>query len=248
MIDDRSAAPISSVIVLDLDDTLYLERDYVRSGFNAAGAWLLVERSIAGLADIAWRLFDAGARGNIFDLALQELGVAPDPRLVDSLVTVYREHYPNIQLQPDTRRFLSALHRGRALALLTDGHPISQQRKIDALGLDTDRMTPIVITGLWGREYWKPHQRGFRAIMACHDLPPSAFAYVADNATKDFIAPRALGWRTVQIVRPGCIHGQVAPEPVDMTIRSLGELTQKRLDELFKGAWGRDRSPTLAAG
>ena len=27
------------VLVFDIDDTLYLERDYVRSGFGAAGRW-----------------------------------------------------------------------------------------------------------------------------------------------------------------------------------------------------------------
>ena len=28
------------VLVLDIDDTLYLERDYVRSGFKCVGEWV----------------------------------------------------------------------------------------------------------------------------------------------------------------------------------------------------------------
>ena len=35
--------------------------------------------------------------------------------------------------------------------------------------------------------------------MAWSSLPPRAHVYVADNAVKDFVAPRALGWRTVEV-------------------------------------------------
>ena len=38
---------MSWVVTFDLDDTLYLERDFVRSGFAAVGAWLATERGYA---------------------------------------------------------------------------------------------------------------------------------------------------------------------------------------------------------
>ena len=34
-------------VVFDIDDTLYLERDYVRSGFTAAGAWARTELGLS---------------------------------------------------------------------------------------------------------------------------------------------------------------------------------------------------------
>ena len=36
-------------VVFDLDDTLYPEASYARSGLRAAGHWAVVERGLAGL-------------------------------------------------------------------------------------------------------------------------------------------------------------------------------------------------------
>jgi len=57
------------VVVFDLDDTLYLERDYVRSGFRAVDAWL-ASRGILGFFGEAWANFENGLRGKAFDRAL----------------------------------------------------------------------------------------------------------------------------------------------------------------------------------
>ena len=40
---------MASVIVFDLDDTLYLERDFVRSGFAAVDRWVSDRFAISGL-------------------------------------------------------------------------------------------------------------------------------------------------------------------------------------------------------
>src|SRR3546814_14584295 len=101
-------------------------------------------------------------RGDIFDQGLLELGLDSHAELVAQLVTVYREHHPDIALQPDARRFLEASRPGQAIALLTDGHLVSQQRKIEALGIAAYGVNPLVITRLWGRYSWKPPRRGFR--------------------------------------------------------------------------------------
>jgi putative hydrolase of the HAD superfamily len=45
------ATPTPMLIVFDLDDTLYLERDFARSGFEAAGAWLYRQAGVPGLAE-----------------------------------------------------------------------------------------------------------------------------------------------------------------------------------------------------
>jgi putative hydrolase of the HAD superfamily len=55
------------------------------------------------------------------------------------------------------------------------------------------------------------------------------FWYLADNPAKDFVAPNALGWITVQVVRDGGIHDvrRIVPggEP-QHRVRSLTELPQ----------------------
>ena len=56
---------------------------------------------------------------------------------------------------------------------------------------------------------------------------PDGFVYVADNPRKDFIAPRALGWRTVRIRRRGGEHvayGAAAAEAAEREVELLTEL------------------------
>ena len=63
------------LVVLDIDDTLYLERDYARSGFTAIGDWARAELGVDDLGERAWAAFEAGTRGTIFDEALAAAGV-----------------------------------------------------------------------------------------------------------------------------------------------------------------------------
>lgn len=215
------------LIVFDLDDTLYLERDYVLSGLVSVGDWLLREHALPGFAATAWRHFETGCRGTIFDAALADLGYTPATGFIAELVHIYRNHAPCIALQPDAAAWLAAPPPNSALALLTDGPCASQSRKIAALGLDTGQLWPIVMNDSWGPGYRKPHPRGFEHLQQSHDLPADACVYVADNTSKDFITPRRLGWRTVQIVRPGALHIAPPQSPdhaADAIITSLADL------------------------
>jgi putative hydrolase of the HAD superfamily len=151
---------MSRVVVFDLDDTLYLERDFVRSGFAAVGRWLSAHYDIGDFEAHAWELFQAGRRGDVFDRALPQLGLDPQRSLIRRLVRVYREHLPTIRLEPAAADLLAGLSGRCRVALLTDGYHDTQRRKIAALGLD-QRCRPIVCTDQWGRAHWKPNPRGF---------------------------------------------------------------------------------------
>jgi putative hydrolase of the HAD superfamily len=192
------------VIVLDVDDTLYLERDYVRSGFEAVAGYL-AERGIDGFATAAWQMFLEGVRGDTFDRALCALGVAPKRTLVRKLVEMYRHHEPSIRLESDARALLKELREeGYDTAAVTDGPPSSQRRKLAALGLD-DALAFIVVTGEHGPHWTKPSQRPFRAVEKEFGVERK-YVYVADNPRKDFAGPAALGWRTYRVRRPGALH------------------------------------------
>jgi putative hydrolase of the HAD superfamily len=214
------------IIVFDMDDTLYLERDFVLSGFQAADRWLARTRGVRGLLAVASDLFEAGQRQQLFDQALAALGVPNEPELVGLLVEVYRGHRPAIRLAADARRALDARGSWDGVALLTDGHRLTQERKIEALGLRA-YCDPVITTDRWGREYWKPNPRGFLAIQQHFARPPARFVYVGDNPLKDFLAPRSLGWKTIRIKRPGALHAARAAAPgheADLAITSLDEL------------------------
>lgn len=92
-----------NVMVFDLDDTLFEEREFVLSGFRAVDEWLAQHRSITGFFERAKAAFDSGSRGRIFNEILPEIGAVPDAELIQQLVRLYRGHKPNISLFPDAR-------------------------------------------------------------------------------------------------------------------------------------------------
>jgi putative hydrolase of the HAD superfamily len=198
-------------VVFDMDDTLYLERDYVQSGFRA------VARQVSGLAEETavfarlWEMFETGVRGDSFDRLLDlfpRLGKAYD---VAALVAVYRNHVPEISLLPEMAALLSELRkRGMALGVLSDGPLASQQAKADALGLDSlvDR---VLLTDSLGRESWKPSTAGFEVLAKALRIPHSELVYVGDNPEKDFIAPRQLHWLTIRLRMAGQLRAEEEP-------------------------------------
>jgi putative hydrolase of the HAD superfamily len=98
------------------------------------------------------------------------------------------------------------------LALLTDGFLPAQQLKVCALGIEK-YFRCILYTEQLGREFWKPSPVGFEKLIAALDATPETAAYVADNETKDFIAPNQLGLSTIQIIRPARIHTESSQHP-----------------------------------
>ena len=200
--------PQPFIIVFDLDDTLYLEKDFAWSGYRAASAWLEQEHSISGLEAECQNLFRTGHRQNIFDQALTLLNI-DQPSLVASLVDIYRSHTPEISLQPDAKRFFGQ-HTDMPFALITDGPVATQTAKIAALDI-AKYFGHIVCSDTWGIDYRKPHPKPYRSVEEWSGLRSASLIYVADNATKDFITPNARGWHTVQIKRPDRVHK--APPP-----------------------------------
>lgn len=196
-------------IVFDLDDTLYPEREFALSGYEAV-AGVFADRlgvSTAHLAARMGELFDTPLRRRVFNTILAEAGVvqADVDALVAEMIAVYRGHAPRIHLHPDADSALSRLRDRCCLGLISDGPLDTQRNKVRALGL-TGRLEEIILTDEWGEEFWKPHPRPFEEMSRRLGLPPQACIYVADNPAKDFIAPNALGWGTVLIKRSGGIY------------------------------------------
>lgn len=217
------AAP-RRLVVLDIDDTLYLERDYVRSGFDAVGEWARDELGVADLGERAWAAFEAGVRRTIFDDALAGAGVEVTPDLVPRLVEIYRAHTPAIEMMADAREWLDTAGHHVAVAVVTDGPLASQQAKAEALLL-TQWADLVVFTESLGPGQGKPHPAAFEHLERELGVRGEQCAYVADNPAKDFVAPHALGWRTVRVRRPGGLHAEVpSGDDVDAEITSLTDL------------------------
>ena len=193
-------------IVFDLDDTLYLERDYVHSGFRAVSRWAAARLGVRGFAEEAWRLFEEGVRGSIFQVAFKNMDHEADPQTIKQMVQVYRCHRPDIRLLPDATQCLARIREKATLCMITDGPLSSQRAKCDSLGL-RDIFDWIVFTDEWGPQFYKPHPRSYRFVQErVRPRKCDRFVYVGDNPRKDFTAPLVLGWDTVRIRRPKGLH------------------------------------------
>ncbi len=220
-----------TTVVFDLDDTLYDEIEYCKSGFAAVAEFLADTRdsslvSRPSFFAVLWEQFTAGNRTKTFNTALEKLSMDYDDKLIGELIEVYRNHKPKITLPQDSRDVLCELSTKYTLALLTDGFLPGQELKVRALGIEK-YFKLIVYTEQLGREFWKPSPAGFEKIMQTLGVKPENTVYIADNEKKDFIAPNKLGFLSIQLIRPARIHTDSSAEPdaaAQHTIRQISQL------------------------
>lgn len=178
----------STVVVFDLDDTLYPEVDYVDSGVRHVCA------QIEALYD--QRIFTNVKNALNLDPKLDWLTLACELSKLpitakESLLWMYRLHLPDITLSAHCNEALKIIRAAsRATVILTDGRSITQKLKLKALGLST-----------WhayiSEEYGEPKPSPDRFKIIQEDYPAQTYIYVADNVQKDFLGCNPLGWITV---------------------------------------------------
>lgn len=192
----------NTFFVFDLDDTLYHEIDFLKSGYRYIAS-LLSPENPEGLYAQMLDLYRQ--KQNVFDWLVDKYQEHRPGTTKTWLLQQYREHIPSIQLHPAAKNFLQNLRLHNVpLGLITDGRSITQRNKIAALGL-SKYFTDVVISEEFGSE--KPDERNFIHFQNQH--PGSNFYFFADNTNKDFIVPLKLGWRTFCVKNAGNhIHPQ----------------------------------------
>jgi putative hydrolase of the HAD superfamily len=183
--------------IFDLDDTLYTERTYVESGFFAVA--LMLEQRFGWPAKESYAymlntLADEG-RGEVFNRLLVAKN-ALNYSLVRDCVHTYRHHKPIIQLNPVACNVLGKM-KVRPY-LVTDGHKVVQQKKVEALGLE-DKFKKIYITHRYGVKNAKPSTHCFELIKKREKCEWSDMFYVGDNPAKDFVNLNTLGVHTIRV-------------------------------------------------
>lgn len=174
-------------VVFDLDDTLFNEKEYVKSGFKAVSNYLHKEEAYDKLCEY----FEVGKPA--IDEYLKEIGkIDVKPECLE----VYRTHFPELTLKKEIRELLLDIKsRGIKLGVITDGRSIAQRNKIKALGLDKIIDDIIVTDELGGEQFRKPCDISFRIMQRKWMLPFEQMVYIGDNVNKDFQAPKQLGMK-----------------------------------------------------
>jgi len=214
-------------IVFDLDDTLYPQIEFKRSGFSAA-ARALAASGIAGeavlLDALAGAMEEAGpSHPRLFDSALAGLGLPLN--LVPEMVRVFRAHTPEITLYPGVAKLLMRLGSRYKLGLLTDGIASVQRNKVAALGIG-NLFDAAVYSDDLGT--CKPDPLLFRRFEEEFGLPGASLVHVADNPAKDFEGARGRGWLTVRVLSGEHRFAEAAPGmDADISIDSMALLLKR---------------------
>lgn len=207
----------AKTVVFDLDDTLALEIDYLQSAFREIAQ--KVDPHNPQLFSI---LLEAYQRK---DNPFERICELYSQHTIAALLQLYRNHYP-IYPENSCKSLLAKLKAtGCVLGLVTDGYSITQRNKLKALGIE-DAFDLVVISEEFGSA--KPSAANFEIF---HQFNSAQYYYIADNPSKDFVSPNALGWQTICLVDAGNnIHKQ------DFTKESLYLPRKKinKLDELFR--------------
>ena len=203
-------------LIFDLDDTLYPRTRYVQSGLAAASRVAAARYGIP--ADAAFTAMRAAPAGSEFQTLGERFGLPAD--IVPVLLSVFRDHTPSLWLFHDAEPALQqARAAGWRMAILTNGLPSVQAKKVEALAL-----RGLVDDVVFAEEYaegGKPNSACFREAARRLRLPVERCVMVGDDETCDIRGARAAGLRTIRLLRTGAPDGCDA----DLIVKSLADVT-----------------------
>lgn len=200
-------------VIFDLDDTLYSEKEYVKSGYKAVSDYLGGDYEVK-----LWSFFEAGKPA--IDELLKELGRETEK---EETLRIYRAHKPKIHLYPGVAEMIENLKaKGIKVGIITDGRPEGQRNKLDALGLKVDDV--IITDELGGIQFRKPCDIAFRIMVTRWRLNPADVVYVGDNPVKDVQAPQQLGMKSMLVKNEDGVYAEHVSFENSVPIISLYEV------------------------
>jgi len=205
-------------VIFDLDDTLYSERDYVRSGYSKIADYL-------GDMTAADRMYELFLEGKAAIDAYLEENDSIDKKA--ECLKIYREQLPDIILYDGITNLLAELRsKGIKIGIITDGRIEGQKKKIEALGLSEYLDDCIITDELGGVQFRKPNDISFRIMQNRWKIPFEQIIYVGDNLSKDFQAPRQLGIRSLWFNNPDGLYTRNNKNNTDLkAISSISEMS-----------------------
>ncbi|MBD1381927.1 HAD family hydrolase [Metabacillus arenae] len=221
-----------TVLVFDLDDTLYDEKTFVFSGFRAVCDYLEKNFDIPKKESYPLMVEDLNenGRGHIFDNTLKKFNIY-SKSIVEKCVTIYRTHQPTITIDPEADKCLTRFSKFPKY-IVTDGNKMVQYNKLKALEL-FNRVKFCFITHRYGIKHAKPSPYCFNKICHIENVKPDQVVYVGDNPNKDFIGIKPLGFKTIRLKKGNYADINLSPaHEANYAIHSLNELTEALIKKL----------------
>jgi|APSaa5957512535_1039671.scaffolds.fasta_scaffold02112_5 putative hydrolase of the HAD superfamily len=190
-------------VIFDMDDTLFLEKDYVLSGFREVCFFLNSKFGIDANESYNFlkKRFIKHGRNKIFNNLLskydEELQGVDINKLIEQLVDTYRKHEPDIDLNPMVKNVLTNIRqRNIKIVIATDGLSIMQENKYLALGLD--KFVDNIVY-CWSHDAAKPSKKCFKIAAKMIGIDLKDCIIVGDHPEHDIVPARMLGAKTYRI-------------------------------------------------
>jgi putative hydrolase of the HAD superfamily len=236
---------MTSVVLFDLDDTLFAHRGAVQAGVlaqrqNHGGAFVLADDAAelhrwTQLEELHYHRYLSGELDFLEQRRERARDfVAPygldlsDDAAADTWFDAYLEQYRDAwMLLPDALPCLDELRRrlpGVRFGIITNGELAFQTAKLDAVGL-SPHLEHVIASGHVG--FAKPDPRIFLLACGLFGVTPASAAYVGDRLRTDAIGARDAGLTGVWLDRPEHVAPELPGDPEDPgvpRIRSLAEL------------------------
>jgi putative hydrolase of the HAD superfamily len=147
-----------------MDGTLYDEYDFILQVYQEIVKQLM-NNSLEILTYMCERWLQKGSSypyifAETYEFAIEKnlhLSVEKSQFIKDALI-IYRNYIPSLTLSSRTQSLLDHFKKNFEIFLITDGNPILQKQKIEALELNNYfEEENIIITGLYSAAYHKPN-------------------------------------------------------------------------------------------
>lgn len=182
-------------VIFDLDDTLYSEKQYIRSGYKKIAEYF----NLPDMEEEMWNSFENG--GKAIDEVLKAHGLISKK---EQALYIYRFQEPKISLYSGVEELLIRTKKKKKIGIITDGRPEGQRAKLKALNINVDKV--IITDELGGTEYRKPNPKAFEIMQKELNTEFEKMVYIGDNIKKDFIAPQKLGMKYIWFKNPDGLY------------------------------------------
>ena len=207
-------------LLIDLDDTLFDELSYVRSGYDRVAKYVSAcsHHKLDSDEMYNYLLYNLSKYGrkNAFDaliarFEIEDMGTA-------EMVDLYCSHLPKIKLYPGVEMALDLLRKEFKIAIVTDGRRKVQERKIFALKLE-DMVDSVVFC--MQRNHPKPSGMSYLQAVKELGVDIQDAIIIGDDPYCDIKAAHNLNIKSYRIL--GGKHADILPMRDAQPTKSFGQ-------------------------
>lgn len=182
------------LILLDLDDTMFDELQYVKSGFVSVAKYISRNSNFTQdiiLSQMMYQFYKYGRNG-IFNRVTSyfKLGSMSIP----DIVNIYRNHDPEIELLAGVTEACADIESIVPIVIITDGLSSVQRKKVAALGIDI----PVLYCMDFNSP--KPAVNAYSHALKMLSIRPEDALVIGDDPYCDIVAAHNLGSDSCRII------------------------------------------------